>query len=163
MIQYIVERGDDTVKGTIRKRALRYVRNILFCMCVTVLLLGAAAGAVFAVKGYRMYQAAIKEKSVAMIADTIRSRESFIKYEDLPAVYIDAVISAEDKRFENHCGIDIWAIARAVWTDLRTLSFAEGGSTITQQIAKNELFTQEKRIERKFAEIFEGAGYLSGF
>lgn len=154
MIQYIVERGDDTVKGTIRKRALRYVRNILFCICVTVLLLGAAAGAVFAVKGYRMYQAAIKEKSVAMIADTIRSRESFIKYEDLPAVYIDAVISAEDKRFENHCGIDIWAIARAVWTDLRTLSFAEGGSTITQQIAKNELFTQEKRIERKFAEIF---------
>lgn len=142
------------MKSTNRKQALRYVRNIVLTISVSFLLLVSAVGVVFCVKGYLMYQIAIKEKPIAMIADTVRSKEGFIKYEDLPPIYIDAVISAEDKRFENHCGIDVWAIARAAWTDIRTLSFAEGGSTITQQIAKNELFTQEKRIERKFAEIF---------
>lgn len=158
MIQYRTDTGDDTgddtVKGTNRKKASRYVRNILLAILVLFLLFVLTAGTVYCVKGYRMYETAVKEKPIATIADTIRSREGFTKYEDLPPIYIDAVISAEDKRFENHCGIDVWAIARAAWMDIRTLSFAEGGSTITQQIAKNELFTQEKRVERKFAEIF---------
>ena len=46
------------------------------------------------------------------------------------------------------------AIGRAAWTNIKALSFKEGGSTITQQIAKNLLFTQEKRFDRKFAEVF---------
>ena len=46
------------------------------------------------------------------------------------------------------------SIARALVTDLRTGSFAEGGSTITQQLAKNTLFTQEKHLARKAAEMF---------
>ena len=100
-----------------------------------------------------MYQNAINETPIVEIANTIQGQINFVKYEDLPSIYIDAVISTEDKRFEAHCGIDILAICRAAWTDIKTLSFAEGGSTITQQIAKNQLFTQEKRIERKFAEF----------
>lgn len=74
--------------------------------------------------------------------------------QDLPEIYIDAVISVEDKRFEEHHGVDYLAICRAAWNNLRTFSFAEGGSTITQQLMKNEYFTQEKKLERKFAEIF---------
>ena len=46
------------------------------------------------------------------------------------------------------------AIGRALVTNLRTRSLAEGGSTITQQLAKNELFTQEKQLTRKAAEVF---------
>ena len=53
-----------------------------------------------------------------------------------------------------HCGIDPIAIGRAAWTDIKAMAFVEGGSTITQQLAKNLLFTQEKKIERKTAEIF---------
>ena len=53
-----------------------------------------------------------------------------------------------------HPGIDPIAICRALWTDLKSMSFEEGGSTITQQIAKNLFFTQEKLVERKVAEIF---------
>ena len=67
---------------------------------------------------------------------------------------MQAVIAAEDQRFWTHGGYDLIAIGRALWNDLRTLSFAEGGSTITQQLAKNQYFTQEKRIERKVAEVF---------
>ena len=72
----------------------------------------------------------------------------------MPTIYIDAVISVEDKRFENHCGVDFITISRAVWNDIKAMSFVEGGSTITQQIAKNQYYTQEKKLERKFAEIF---------
>lgn len=54
----------------------------------------------------------------------------------------------------NHGGIDPIAICRAVFNDIKAGRFKEGGSTITQQIAKNMLFTQEKKMERKAAEVF---------
>ena len=60
----------------------------------------------------------------------------------------------EDHRFYIHNGIDIRSIGRAVVKNIQKRKFAEGGSTITQQLAKNMLFSQEKKIERKFAEIF---------
>lgn len=110
--------------------------------------------AFFGVKGYMMYRDAVSETPVAEIVNAVRSRENFTTYDELPSIYIDAVISAEDKRFEYHFGIDPLAIGRAAWTNIKALSFKEGGSTITQQIAKNLLFTQEKRFDRKFAEVF---------
>ena len=69
-------------------------------------------------------------------------------------MYINAVISVEDHRFYKHPGIDIISIGRAVINDIKAMSFVEGGSTITQQLAKNIYFTQEKKIERKIAEVF---------
>ena len=67
---------------------------------------------------------------------------------------MDAVISVEDHRFWEHGGIDVIAIFRAAVNDIKAMDYVEGGSTITQQIAKNMLFTQEKELERKFAEVF---------
>ena len=69
-------------------------------------------------------------------------------------MYIQAVISVEDRRFYDHPGIDIIAIGRATINDIKAMSFVEGGSTITQQLAKNIYFTQEKKITRKIAEVF---------
>lgn len=51
-------------------------------------------------------------------------------------------------------GVDPLATARALGYDIFTLSFAQGGSTITQQLAKNQYFTQDKTLVRKFAEVF---------
>ncbi len=64
------------------------------------------------------------------------------------------MIAVEDSRFERHHGVDPLAIVRALWTDLKTKSLAEGGSTLTQQLAKNVYFTQEKHFARKAAELF---------
>lgn len=85
-------------------------------------------------------------KSISHFSNDIinPNRENFVEYDELPTIYIDAVISAEDKRFETHCGVDLIAISRAVVNDIKAMSFVEGGSTITQQIAKNQYFTQEK-------------------
>lgn len=75
--------------------------------------------------------------------------DGFTPYSDLPQFYIDVTISVEDHRFESHFGIDLIALVRAALKDIKEMSFVQGGSTIIQQLAKNMLFTQEKRLERK--------------
>ena len=101
-----------------------------------------------------MYRDAIEETSITEKVEEIRAKESYTSLDNLPKLYLDAVIAVEDHRFYSHGGIDLIATGRAILNDIRTLSFAEGGSTITQQLAKNMYFTQEKRIERKIAELF---------
>ncbi len=136
------------------KRAIKLCLRIAAAVIVALLTLLIIAGSVFAFKGYRMYRDATSETPLNELVESIRAREDFVSYDELPQIYIDAVISSEDKRFFSHCGVDLLAICRAVFNDLRTLSFAEGGSTISQQLMKNEYFTQEKTFERKFAEVF---------
>lgn len=104
--------------------------------------------------GYNMYKNAIEEIPLQEKVEEIRSKENYVKLQELPQIYLDAVISVEDHRFYKHEGIDIIAIGRALFNDIKAMSFVEGGSTITQQIAKNEYFTQEKKITRKVAEVF---------
>ncbi len=101
-----------------------------------------------------MYKSAIKETSIKEKFSEIQSQENFATIDEVPDIFIDAIISVEDKRFYRHNGIDLLSIGRAIVTDIRTLDFTEGGSTITQQIAKNEYFTQSKNFYRKVAEIF---------
>lgn len=136
------------------KQILRFAAKITLHIISFILILLILIGVFYGIKGYQMYQNAIEDTPISDIVGTVHESEHFTPYNELPSIYVDAVISAEDKRFFSHPGIDPLAIGRAVWTDIRTLSFAEGGSTITQQIAKNQLFTQEKKVERKFAEIF---------
>lgn len=136
------------------KKLIKIIFKILLSLLSLVLVVLLVVGGFFGIKGYHMYQDAVEEMPISEKVATIRQMDHFVEYEELPDIYIDAVISVEDKRFEEHHGVDYLAICRAVWNDLRTLSFAEGGSTITQQLMKNEYFTQEKKLERKFAEIF---------
>ena len=136
------------------KQILRFATKITLHIVSLLLILLILIGGFYGIKGYQMYRDAIEDTPISDMVSTVHKSEHFTSYNELPSIYVDAVISAEDKRFFSHPGIDPLAIGRAVWTDIRTLSLAEGGSTITQQIAKNQLFTQEKKIERKFAEIF---------
>ncbi len=103
---------------------------------------------------YNMYKEAIDKISIEDKVKEIQSKENYTKVSELPQMYINAVISVEDHRFYKHHGIDIIAIGRAIVSDIKAMSFVEGGSTITQQLAKNIYFTQEKKIERKIAEVF---------
>ena len=133
---------------------LKILGKVLLSVFAVVLVIIAIAGICFGIKGYDMYKKAVEEIPFEEKVESIRSDENFVSYDELPEIYIDAVICAEDKRFFEHNGIDLLAIGRAVFNDLRTMSFAEGGSTITQQLMKNEYFSQDKNFERKFAEIF---------
>ena len=126
------------------------ILKILFIL----FLIGLSISLVFIGAGYSMYKEAIEAVPLDEKIAEIKSKENYTYIEELPQMYIQAVISVEDRRFYDHPGIDIIAIGRATINDIKAMSFVEGGSTITQQLAKNIYFTQEKKITRKIAEVF---------
>lgn len=128
---------------TMIRRSLFLV--MILCICSGFVLVG---------KGYAVYREAVSRTSVEEMAASIQNKESFTAYEELPQVYVDAVVSVEDKRFFSHMGIDPIAICRAILHDIQAGAYVEGGSTITQQLAKNMYFSQEKALTRKVAEVF---------
>lgn len=77
-----------------------------------------------------------------------------INYEDLPDVFINALLSCEDVRFFLHEGIDLPRILSALKNDLLSFSLKEGASTLTQQLIKNMMLTNTKTIERKIQEVY---------
>ncbi|WP_199555153.1 penicillin-binding protein 1A [Sandaracinobacteroides hominis] len=84
-----------------------------------------------------------------------RERRIYLPYSEIPPVVVQAVTSAEDKTFFQHGGLDYAGIATAVWTNLKSLGSDKrpvGASTITQQVAKNLLLTNEVTIGRKLRE-----------
>ena len=116
--------------------------------------------AVFVKQGYNLYEEAIAETSIQEKIEEIKNEnENYINYEDLPEDYINAIVAVEDRRFFEHNGIDVISIARAIIKDIQTMSLVEGGSTITQQLAKNTYFTQRKEFTRKIAEVFMAFEY----
>lgn len=72
----------------------------------------------------------------------------------IPKNLQNAFVAAEDARFYQHIGIDPRGILRAVWSNITGGSVSEGGSTITQQLAKNALLSQERTLKRKIQEAF---------
>lgn len=81
----------------------------------------------------------------------VENRE-LVEFSEIPELMRQAFIATEDKRFENHSGIDFWAIGRAVVKDVIARSAVEGGSTITQQLAKNMFLNHDKTLLRKATE-----------
>lgn len=122
-------------------------------MLILIVVCFVAAGVVI-VRGYTMYSRALEHQGLADKVRQIQEDPSYTPILELPETYLDAVIAVEDHRFEQHMGIDPIAILRAAWNDLISFSLKEGGSTITQQLAKNMYFSQEKSFVRKIAEMF---------
>lgn len=129
---------------------MKILKRIIICIILIILF----AVGIVTYKGYTIYKQALNEISVKDKVAEIQSQENYTKIEDLPEFYLNAVIAVEDHRFYDHGAVDIISIGRAVWTNIKSFELREGGSTITQQLAKNIYFTQEKTALRKIAEIF---------
>lgn len=78
---------------------------------------------------------------------------TYIPYEQLPKALVYAVVATEDRRFFSHHGIDFIGIARAVVTNVARGHMVQGGSTVTQQVAKNVFLSPERTIKRKLQEV----------
>ncbi|WP_010278442.1 transglycosylase domain-containing protein [Paenibacillus senegalensis] len=78
-----------------------------------------------------------------------------VSISELPPYIAQAIIAVEDRRFRDHRGVDLIAITRALWRDLKAGQIVEGGSTITQQLAKNLFLSSDQTLTRKLKE----AGY----
>ena len=87
-----------------------------------------------------------------LIAEFYIERRTFIPHYEIPLLVKQAIIAIEDVRFYGHPGVDLIGIARALAHDIRAGSMRQGGSTITQQLAKMLFLKPEKSISRKIRE-----------
>ncbi len=76
-----------------------------------------------------------------------------VRLEQLPPYLPNAVIAIEDRRFRSHFGVDPVGLARAVYTNFTSGRLQQGGSTLTQQLAKNLFLEQDRTIKRKIQEL----------
>ena len=129
----------------------RFKRIVLVLLIAIVIV-----GIVVVANGYGLYKDALEEMSLEDKVKEIREDEDFVPLTSLPIEYQQAVIAVEDHRFKEHGAIDLIAIGRAIWVNITNLELREGGSTITQQVAKNLYFIEDNNnpIKRKVAEIF---------
>lgn len=135
---------------------IKFIKRLLLLVIVAII----AVAGVFIYQGYQLYEEAMNETSISEKIEEIKNEKTnYIEYENLPEDYINAIVAVEDRRFFEHNGIDVISIARAIIKDIQTMSLAEGGSTITQQLAKNTYFTQRKELTRKIAEVFMAFEY----
>jgi penicillin-binding protein 1A len=77
-----------------------------------------------------------------------------VPLEEIPDVLINATLATEDRRFFEHFGIDLYGTARALATNIQANEVVQGGSTLTQQLAKNLFLSSERSIQRKIKEVF---------
>ncbi len=94
----------------------------------------------------------VKASNGDIIARYGESKGANIHVDELPANLTNAVLATEDRRFYSHIGIDILGISRAMLINISKGRFVQGGSTITQQLAKNLFLTHERKISRKIKE-----------
>ena len=128
---------------------MKLFKKILVILLILILV----AGTVCFIIGYSTYSKALDEKPLITRIEEIESSDNFVPYNELPKNYLNAVVAVEDHRFYDHGPIDLIAIARAIWVNVTNWELREGGSTLTQQLAKNVVLSQEETASRKLAEI----------
>jgi len=126
-----------------------FKKTILFLVIIIILVIFGVA-----LNGYSMYKAAVDHISIDDKINEIRNKENYINISDVSNDYLNATIAVEDHRFYSHFGFDPIATMNALFDNVLSGSFVgRGGSTITQQLAKNMYFEQDKKFSRKIAEL----------
>jgi penicillin-binding protein 1B len=82
-----------------------------------------------------------------------RSKRQVVKYDDIPKIMVDAVLSIEDRRFFQHSGVNYVRLAEAAWVDVVHKRHEQGGSTITMQLSRAFFLSPEKTFKRKLVEM----------
>jgi len=89
-----------------------------------------------------------------LLAQIGEQRRVPVTWEEIPPVVVQAVLAAEDDRFFEHPGVDWQGVLRALVVAATTLELSQGGSTLTQQLVRTTLITNERQLRRKLREIF---------
>ena len=112
--------------------------GILLSVLLTILIICAT---VIGLSGWTFYKKTVEERPISGIVEEIRQRDNYIKIEDVTKTFTDAVVAIEDHRFLEYGGIDILTTTRVLFENIFSMSLDQGGSTITQQLARNFYFT----------------------
>ena len=130
------------------------MKKLLFKMIIILLVIITGFCGYYGYLGYQIYQDKIQEQFLSERVNQLKSKEDYVTLDQISPIYKEAVLESEDRRFYQHGPVDYYSLARAMLTNLTTVSFKEGGSTITQQLSKNLCLSFEKNLSRKFAEVF---------
>lgn len=130
------------------------MKKIIFKLIIIFLILILIIASFSFLVGFGYYSNKLKEKPLISRVEEIQKKANYTTYEQLPSNYLHAVVAVEDHRYYDHGPIDFIALIRALYTNIRDKEFDEGGSTITQQVAKNVVFNQDRTILRKLGEFF---------
>ena len=124
-------------------------RLILLVLFITIIICS-----VIFFNGYKLYKNTLSNKSLKEKITEIKLDSSYVSMQNVPDYYINAIVAVEDHRYYDHGPVDYIAILRAIVSNAKAREFNEGGSTITQQVAKNLFFiTEDDFMSRKIAEI----------
>lgn len=130
---------------------MKFIKRLILFVLILIIVVGS----VVILNGYNLYKTTINEKSLSDKISQIKSDKNYVSINDVPSYYTNAIIAVEDHRFKEHGAIDVISIGRAIVSNIQAKDFNEGGSTITQQVAKNLYFIGEDDVvSRKVAEIF---------
>lgn len=130
------------------------MKKLLFKMIIILLVIITGFCGYYGYLGYQIYQDKIQEQSLSERVNQLKSKEDYVTLDQISPMYKEAVLESEDRRFYQHGPVDYYGLARAMFINITTFSFKEGGSTITQQLAKNLCLSFKKDLSRKFAEVF---------
>jgi penicillin-binding protein 1A len=157
--------SDRTARANLRKTRRRPLVFRLFGWAVTlsvwavVVLAGLTAYVWFSLDTKSLFRIPEREPGMIVLAangDVIAERGAFfgdeVRLDELPVYLPQAVIAIEDRRFHNHFGIDPVGLARAMMANYRAGRIVEGGSTLSQQLAKNLFLDPERTVKRKLQE-----------
>jgi len=104
------------------------------------------------VTGKDLFDLELEPELVTGLYERIWQERKLVKLPDVPPLLVKAILAVEDERFYSHNGIDPIGIMRAMWVNFRSMSFQQGGSTLTQQLMKNFFLSDERTLSRKIPE-----------
>jgi penicillin-binding protein 1B len=104
-------------------------------------------------KHANLAQLPLEPEAITNVFDQSREKQLLVQFNEIPKVLVNAVLSAEDKRFFHHWGFDPAGILRAAWVDLKERRRSQGASTLTQQLARTVWLGQERGWRRKIPEL----------
>lgn len=134
------------------------MKRLISALCrlviILVLFVAVTATTICGVIGYVGYKNATADRPVTQAIGEVQAQANYTPLENIPVIYKNAVIAIEDHRFYDHGGFDVIATARALLHNALADEVREGGSTITQQLAKNLYFDNSPTFTRKLAELF---------
>lgn len=130
-----------------KKIVLRLITTVI-CLCSFVVIF-------FLYEGHSLAYSAMDKTPISMKVEEYESDENYVSYDEIDEDFVHAVIAVEDKRFFTRNGFDWIALVRAILNNTMQGKNVEGGSTISQQIAKNLYFVGQSRgIGEKIAEVY---------
>lgn len=135
------------------KKVIKFFVKLIIVLLTLAIVGAAVVAGWFFYSGYQLYKETLDNEDLISRVTKVEWSEDYIPLEYVCDYFQDAIISVEDPKFYEHEGINLKAIIRAFKKDIETKDYKQGGSTITQQVAKNLCFSGDKTIARKVAEL----------